>query len=79
VNAETLIDWMRLSMFFAFDLTTLTGTGSHTPYAFYAVLALGLLVAVPLGLVAFYNSKRPAGLEGTERPKYVPKIEPKDE
>jgi hypothetical protein len=79
VNPETLIDWILLPMFFAFDLTTLTGTGSHTPYAFYAVLALGMLVAVPLGLVAFYNSKRPAGLESAERPKYVPKIEPKDE
>ncbi|MCG9893307.1 MAG: hypothetical protein MH252_19820 [Thermosynechococcaceae cyanobacterium MS004] len=62
-------------MLFAIDLTTLMGTGSHTPYAFYAVLALGFVAAVSLGSVAFYNSKRPAGWEGKERPNYVPKID----
>lgn len=62
-------------MHFAIDLTNLMGTGSHTPYAFYAVLALGFVAAVSLGSVAFYNSKRPAGWEGKERPSYIPKID----
>jgi hypothetical protein len=65
-------------MFFAIDLTTLTGTGSHTPYAFYAVLALGFLAAVTLGSVAFYNSKRPVGWENKDRPSYIPKVGSED-
>jgi hypothetical protein len=63
------------SMLFAFDLTTLTGTGSHSLYAFYGVLALGFFAAVSLGSIAFYNSKRPVGWEGKERPGYLPKID----
>jgi hypothetical protein len=66
-------------MLFAIDLTTLAGTGSHTPYAFYAVLALGFLAAITLGSVAFYNSKRPVGWENKERPTYIPKIDLEDE
>lgn len=62
-------------MFVAIDLTTLTGTGSHSLYAFYAVLALGFIAAVSLGSIAFYNSKRPVGWEDKERPKYVPKVD----
>jgi hypothetical protein len=62
-------------MLIAFDLTTLTGTGSHSLYAFYGVLALGFFAAVSLGSIAFYNSKRPVGWEGKERPGYLPKID----
>jgi hypothetical protein len=69
------MDWGLNRMLFAIDFTTLMGTGSHTPYAFYAVLALGFVAAVSLGSVAFYNSKRPAGWEGKERPNYIPKID----
>jgi hypothetical protein len=63
------------AMLFAFDLTTLTGTGSHSLYAFYGVLALGFFAAVSLGSIAFYNSKRPVGWEAKERPDYLPKID----
>lgn len=66
------------TMLFAFDLTTLTGTGSHSLYAFYGVLALGFFAAVSLGSLAFYNSKRPVGWEGKERPSYLPKIDTED-
>lgn len=66
-------------MLFAFDLTTLTGTGSHSLYAFYGVLALGFFAAVSLGSLAFYNSKRPVGWEGKERPGYMPKIDTDEE
>jgi hypothetical protein len=61
-------------MYFAIDLTTLTGTGSHSLYAFYSVLALGFVAAVVLGSIAFYNSKRPVGWEDAKRPDYLPKI-----
>jgi hypothetical protein len=36
---------------------------------------LGFLVAVGLGSVAWYNSKRPVGWEDKERPDIVPDIE----
>ncbi len=59
---------------FAIDITTLMGTGSGVPYAFYAVLAVGFVAAVTLGSIAFYNSKRPVGWENKERPSIVPKM-----
>ncbi|MGD1857797.1 MAG: photosystem II assembly protein Psb35 [Leptolyngbyaceae cyanobacterium] len=39
------------------------------------VIAVGFAAAVGIGSVAWYNSKRPAGWEGKERPDVVPKIE----
>lgn len=49
-------------------------TGEGLPVAFAAVYALGFLAAVVGGSLAWYNSKRPAGWEGMERPGFVPKI-----
>lgn len=49
--------------------------GSQFPWAFYGVLALGFISAVTIGSVAWYNSKRPAGWEGKERPNIVPKVD----
>lgn len=39
---------------------------------------VGFLAAVSLGSIAWFNSKRPAGWEGKERPDIVPKIEPSE-
>ncbi len=36
---------------------------------------VGFLAAAGLGSIAWYNSKRPAGWEGKERPNVVPNIE----
>jgi hypothetical protein len=36
---------------------------------------LGFVAAVTLGSIAWYNSKRPPGWEGKERPDVVPKVE----
>ncbi|MDJ0702763.1 MAG: hypothetical protein QNJ46_05735 [Leptolyngbyaceae cyanobacterium MO_188.B28] len=35
---------------------------------------LGFVAAVTLGSIAWYNSKRPAGWEGAERPDFMPKM-----
>jgi hypothetical protein len=35
---------------------------------------VGFVAAVGIGSIAWYNSKRPAGWEGKERPKGVPSI-----
>ncbi len=39
---------------------------------------LGFVAAVTLGSIAWYNSKRPPGWEGKERPDIVPKVEKSD-
>jgi len=47
------------------------------PY-FSALLMLGgagFLIAVTIGSIAWYNSKRPVGWEDKERPDIVPEIE----
>ena len=48
-----------------------------TPYdvSLGVVGVVGFLAAAGLGSVAWYNSKRPAGWEGKERPDIVPKVE----
>ena len=43
-----------------------------------AVLAAGFVAAVTIGSIAWYNSKRPPGWEGKERPGFVPKVDAKD-
>lgn len=46
------------------------------PYSLFLTVigVVGFAAAVGLGSVAWYNSKRPAGWEGNERPDIVPKI-----
>ncbi|MFS8813728.1 hypothetical protein ACVW0Q_001738 [Thermostichus sp. MS-CIW-21] len=41
-------------------------------FPYIAVMVSGLVAAVALGSMAFFNSKRPAGWEGAARPRYVP-------
>ncbi|NEQ42278.1 MAG: hypothetical protein F6K00_01450 [Leptolyngbya sp. SIOISBB] len=43
--------------------------------AFYAMLALGFLAAVVIGSIAWYNSKKPPGWEGAEKPGWVPGVD----
>lgn len=47
------------------------------PYAFSltTVGIAGFIAATTIGSIAWYNSKRPAGWEGKERPDVVPKVE----
>lgn len=48
---------------------------SHFPYSATALLVMGFIAAVGIGSVAWYNSKRPAGWEGKERPNIVPEVD----
>ncbi|NJN20827.1 MAG: hypothetical protein HC812_06075 [Leptolyngbya sp. RL_3_1] len=43
------------------------------PY-FTAVYVVGFVAAVGIGSLAWYNSKRPPGWEGQERPGFIPKV-----
>jgi len=54
-------------------------TGDGLPVLFTAVYGLGFVAAVVGGSLAWYNSKRPAGWEGMERPGFVPKIDTGDQ
>ncbi|MEO0348458.1 MAG: hypothetical protein AAF282_00230 [Cyanobacteria bacterium P01_A01_bin.15] len=38
------------------------------------VVAVGFAAAVTIGSIAWYNSKRPPGWEGKERPDVVPDV-----
>ncbi|MCG9884419.1 MAG: hypothetical protein MH825_02380 [Cyanobacteria bacterium] len=51
-----------------------TGVNGQFPWAFTAVYVAGFAAAVIIGSIAWYNSKRPAGWEGRERPKGIPKV-----
>ena len=48
---------------------------SHFPTAALLTIIFGFIAAVSLGSVAWYNSKRPVGWEGKERPDFVPKVD----
>jgi len=54
-------------------------SGGKFPVYFVAVYVVGFIAAVSLGLIAWYNSKRPTGWEDQERPKYIPKIKTNDD
>lgn len=49
------------------------------PLSFTLVYVVGFIAAVTIGSIAWYNSKRPPGWEGSERPDIVPKINKEDE
>ncbi len=49
-------------------------TGGRFPLSFTAVYVVGFVAAVTIGSIAWYNSKRPPGWEGAERPDIVPKV-----
>ncbi|WP_448564150.1 photosystem II assembly protein Psb35 [Trichothermofontia sp.] len=55
------------------------GAGPHFPLAFTLVYVVGFIAAVTIGSIAWYNSKRPPGWEGRERPNIVPKVKSLDE
>mgnify|MGYP001146811780 CR=1 FL=1 len=53
--------------------------GSPLPYSTLLTIVgvVGFAAAVGIGSIAWYNSKRPTGWEGNERPGIVPEIDKK--
>jgi hypothetical protein len=60
------------------QLLALPGVSQGFPWAFVAVYVVGFIAAVSIGSIAWYNSKRPAGWEGRDRPDFVPDLKPTD-
>ncbi|MGB3241030.1 MAG: hypothetical protein WBB29_22285 [Geitlerinemataceae cyanobacterium] len=48
--------------------------GMQFPLAFTLLYVFGFLAAVVGGSIAWYNSKRPPGWEGADRPEIIPKV-----
>ena len=57
-----------------FIVEVLATTGEFPVY-FVAVYVVGFIAAVSIGSIAWYNSKRPAGWENSQRPDFVPEME----
>jgi hypothetical protein len=53
--------------------------GGGFPLSFTLVYVVGFIAAVSIGSIAWYNSKRPPGWEGSERPNIVPKVSSDDQ
>lgn len=48
------------------------------PLYFTLVYVVGFVAAVSIGLIAFFNSKRPVGWEDAKRPDVIPNLGTKD-
>jgi hypothetical protein len=59
----------------ASDAASAAANAPHFPVAAVLVLVAGFIAAVSIGSIAWYNSKRPMGWEGKERPDVVPKVD----
>ncbi|BFM39081.1 hypothetical protein [Synechocystis sp. LKSZ1] len=57
-----------------FNLALPLAIAGEFPVYFVAVYAVGLVAAVSLGLIAWYNSKRPVGWENSQRPDFIPEL-----
>ncbi len=61
-----------MNLLFATDVAT---NASNFPVSATLVLLVGFVAAVSIGSIAWFNSKRPSGWEGKDRPDYVPKVD----
>lgn len=52
--------------------------GGKFPTYFVAVYVVGFIAAVTIGSIAWYNSKRPAGWENTQKPNFIPEVKTGD-
>jgi hypothetical protein len=64
------------SLFNPYFLADAAVTGSNVAAtSLPIVISVGFVAAVAIGSITWYNSKRPPGWEGKERPDIVPEIQ----
>jgi hypothetical protein len=56
------------------EVTNLSADTATYSISLSLVVAMGFVVAVSVGSIAWYNSRRPTGWEDKERPDIVPDI-----
>ena len=56
------------------EVTTNSNYSTYVQWSFIAILVGGFLIAIIVGSIAWYNSKRPAGWEDADAPDWVPKV-----
>ncbi len=56
----------------------LTAAAKPFPLYFTLVYAVGLVAAIVIGLIAFFNSKRPVGWENAKKPDLIPDLTKKE-
>lgn len=77
----TMINVLNTSLFFLANAIASDAIAKEQAFssdALIAVAVIGFLAATGIGSIAWYNSKRPPGWEGKERPPVVPDVEPSD-
>ncbi len=57
------------------NVSLVLAVAGEFPTLFVLVYVVGFIAALSLGLIAWYNSKRPVGFERSQRPGYIPKID----
>lgn len=56
-------------------ITDAAAQAPHFPLLSTLLLLVGFIIAVTVGSIAWYNSKRPPGWEDKKRPDVVPKVD----
>lgn len=51
-----------------------TTIGGKFPIYFVLVYVIGFIAFVSIGLIAYYNSKLPAGRENAQKPDFIPDL-----
>ncbi|TVP65828.1 MAG: hypothetical protein EA342_13440 [Leptolyngbya sp. LCM1.Bin17] len=60
-------------------MTLILAAVGGLPSSFVLVYVVGFIAAVTIGSIAWYNSKRPAGWEGKEKPDFIPSVNTDDD
>ncbi|NMF82178.1 hypothetical protein [Nodosilinea sp. P-1105] len=60
-------------------MTMILAAVGGLPSSFVLVYVVGFIAAVTIGSIAWYNSKRPAGWEGKDKPDFIPSVKTDDD
>lgn len=67
-----------INLMFDSSIALATLAAKSFPTYFVLVYVVGFVAAIALGLVAFFNSKRPVGWEKAKKPDIIPDLSKND-